>query len=142
MDKPKLFTMGYQGHKPADMLALVERMNAIVLDIRYSASSPNPSFTLTGFRTLLGSRYELCKDFGNVNYRGDGPIVLVDYTHGIRRVMEIAAKHPGKPLILMCGCHSPANCHRSVVARFLTDDGFSVSEVTWDKPQPSLFGGG
>jgi hypothetical protein len=39
-----------------------------------------------------------------------------------------------RPVILLCACHSPDGCHRTVVGTMLQRDGFTVREVNATRP--------
>lgn len=85
---------------------------------------------------LFGSRYRHVPGFGNVNYR-EGSIELADPERGWNAIQDIE-----RPIILMCGCQSPQDCHRSTVASILsTDIGSAPTHLQspTERTQPNLF---
>jgi uncharacterized protein (DUF488 family) len=134
----QVFTLGYSGRTPDEIRQIVEDHDAILFDIRFSPRSRVPQWTRKQLTALMGAdRYQHIKALGNQNYKGDGPVELVDYQAG---KAQIAAAD--RVVILMCACKHPQSCHRTVVAELLRADGFTVREVgeTSARPaQPALF---
>lgn len=136
----QIYTLGYSGRSPAEIKQLVDNLDAVLLDIRFSPRSRIPHWAGKNLRALLGeTRYQHLKALGNRNYKG-GPIALVDYEAG-----QAAITQAKRPVILMCVCHDYHTCHRAVVAERLRAAGFQVTELGPDDPtpqqpnQPSLF---
>ncbi|BDI33452.1 hypothetical protein CCAX7_55030 [Capsulimonas corticalis] len=130
---PTVYTMGYEGRKPADLLMIAERLDATIVDIRYRAWSAHPQWRHGALREFLGDRYARCVQLGNKRYRepanadGSRQIELVDAAAGAQYVLE----HPHS-VILMCGCRNAETCHRSNVARLLIDQyDQRVFEIMW-----------
>ena len=121
--KQDIYTTGYSKSKPSQIADLVESLNAILVDIRFSASSRNPAWSKTSLEKLLGERYVHCPAFGNALYRSGG-MQIADYAAG-----KALLEHIERPVILLCACHSPDDCHRTVVGTMLQRDGFTVREV-------------
>lgn len=119
---------GYAGRKVADLKALAEQHNAMVVDIRYAPFSRQPEWQRDRLRAALDGNYIHIQHFGNRNYRGDGPIVLVDPAAG----MAILNSLPVQTFILICVCRKADQCHRTTLARFLRDS-FSCREVGEDE---------
>jgi uncharacterized protein (DUF488 family) len=122
--KQDIYTTGYSKSKPSQITDLVESLNAILVDIRFSASSRNPAWSKTSLEKLLGGRYVHCPAFGNALYRSGG-MQIADYAAGKALLERI-----DRPVILLCVCHSPDGCHRTVVGTMLQRDGFTVREVS------------
>jgi len=124
-----VFTLGYTGRSPEEVVQLLESKGAVLFDIRFSANSRNFRFNKGYLTSLLKERYQHVKQLGNVNYKG-GPIEIEDYQAG--RAMIAASP---SPVILMCVCKDPRECHRTAVAARLRADGFTVQEIGMEAPK-------
>ena len=120
----QVYTIGYSGRSTEDMKAIIEDLDASLFDIRFSPFSRNPAWAGRNLRSVFGFRYFHVKNLGNANYKGDGPISILDYNAG-----RLAIEKSARPVILMCACGHYATCHRATVARMLQADGFTVEEI-------------
>ena len=105
-----VYTMGYSGRKLDDVQRIVQELEAVLFDIRFSPRSRSPVWNGANLRRVLGARYQHIKAHGNRNYKG-GAISVVDYEAG-----KAAIARSGRPEILMCVCRDCATCHRRTVA--------------------------
>ena len=122
----KIYTAGYTGHKPEQLKAIAEKLDAVVVDIRYSTKSRVPHWTNGYLLTLLGRDYKWNQFLGNRNYKS-GPIEIVDMVVGIRML-----NWETKNIILLCACKNRETCHRDVVAKEIErQTGEDVNEVDW-----------
>lgn len=126
----QVHTLGYSNIKLPRLAELVDELDAIVFDVRFSPRSRNPTWSGGNLRAVLGDRYRHVKDLGNRNYRG-GPIDLVDYEAGRQQIEQ-----SDKPVILMCVCSDYARCHRSTIAARLRAEGFQVTELPASPHEP------
>jgi rhodanese-related sulfurtransferase len=134
-EKGRLFTTGYTGKKPDDLLALAELNDAVVVDIRKSADSRWPHWKGAALADLLGGRYRHVPQLGNNNYKSGGQIVIADIEAGARIVLAIR-----QPVIMLCACERDAHCHRRVVADALRAQGYEVRELkSWTHEAGTLF---
>lgn len=131
----RIYTTGYTGKKPGDLLALARDNNAVIVDIRKSASSRVPCWRGPELASLLGERYVHAPQLGNNNYKAGGDIQIADIEGGVRAVLAIE-----KPaVILLCACERADICHRSVVAEALRERGQAVRELaSWTRDQGGL----
>lgn len=114
-----LYTLGYSGWNPEELRATAERLDALVVDVRFYPNSRNPSFRKGTLEQLLGERYLHLKPCGNKNFRNQREgIVLADEADCLR-VLEQLAKQ--QPLILLCACKRHEECHRSLLATLLAE---------------------
>jgi uncharacterized protein (DUF488 family) len=134
-----VYLVGYTGSKPERIQGLVQELDATLVDIRFSPRSRNPMWDQHALQAALGDRYVHCQALGNANYRGSG-IKLVNFEEG-KRLIEASSR----PVILLCACKDPEECHRTVVGAKLQAAGFQVTELNaLAKPkatQPTLWGG-
>jgi len=134
MNKPTIYTLGY-GKKPlAEIRALAEQLNALVVDVRYSPRSRKPEYNKSGFERVLNESYVHVPELGNLNYKNGGPIEIADYEEGVMRAVTFAEARGKSAIILMCVCWNPVTCHRTTVAERMQADGFTVL------PLPALTG--
>ena len=111
----QLFTVGYGNWTLDELAARITEMDAVLVDIRYSPTSRNPSWRQPALRAKLGRRYIYLPDFGNVNYKG-GPIVIHGFDSGARKLRALLAEHN---VVLMCVCRDYNRCHRKTVVEML-----------------------
>lgn len=107
-----LYTFGYSGRQPEELLALAEQLDAMVADIRFSPRSRVPQWSGGRLAKLLGYRYRHLPALGNRNYKG-GPMELVDPETGVAQVADLLAH---QPVILLCVCAEVERCHRRLAA--------------------------
>lgn len=127
----KVYTLGYSGRKPEQLLALLEDLDAVCFDIRLSARSMVPGWNKGPLSRLLGARYVHVPALGNLAYKTGGPIQIADYAAG-KALIEASEK----PVVLMCGCKDASLCHRSQVGAQLVAEGFEVVELPLRPTQP------
>ena len=115
----KIHTLGYSGWKIEDVEAVLERLDAILVDVRMVPRTRwTPLWNGQALRTRLGDRYVWLREFGNVNFKGTfEQIKIADFPAGEKRLRELIAT--GKAVVLMCGCRDVNVCHRKVVAERL-----------------------
>lgn len=113
-----LYTLGYTGLKPDDLISYLDHTGAMLVDVRFSAKSMQPRWTRKGLTEMVGQhRYIHIRALGNKNYKG-GPVELLDPDGA---VMEMAELLPLKPAILLCACADWRECHRTVAADWLAN---------------------
>jgi len=115
-----VYTFGYQGRDPRELLTLCKRKDAVVVDVRYSPRSRNPRWNRRMLEKVLGERYVWIREFGNKNYATGGRIKLVDFAAGVEKLNGLQYNC----CILLCQEADPDKCHRKVVARMLNRQGF------------------
>jgi uncharacterized protein (DUF488 family) len=121
-----IYTAGYSGHTPEELAKRAEALGAVVCDIRFKPVSRRPEWNRSRLASLLGTRYVWLQAFGNVNYKSDGPIELLNAPKGLMAIESL----PG-PVILLCFCKEAEGCHRSEVARLLHEQGIKTQELVW-----------
>lgn len=109
----KLYTIGYALWTLRQVVRLIRRLDAILVDVRFSRRTRKREFTPKALGGALGGRYVWAGDLGNVNYKG-GRIRIKNLSAGLGQLAELSSG--GKPLVLMCVCADVAVCHRKVVA--------------------------
>jgi uncharacterized protein (DUF488 family) len=138
-----IYTLGYSGWTIEDVEAVLDRLDAILVDVRMVPRSRwAPEWNAVVLAKRFGERYVWLKQFGNRNYKGTfEQIEIADFPAGEKRLREITST--GKAVVLLCGCRDVNLCHRKVVADWLA--GLWKAEVTHlTRPekistQPTLF---
>ena len=136
MPSISLYTLGYAQWTIDEVVLKIRSMRALLVDVRRSPHTTKPGFTRTALMERDRMHYVHVPEFGNVNYRA-GPIQLADPEGGAEALRDVA-----RSIVLMCGCQSPHDCHRSTVAAFLSSRwNLSVTHLRspTEQPQPSLF---
>lgn len=116
----KVYTAGYQQLKTVERLKqLAGERGATVIDIRFSPRSRQPEWDKAALEKTFGGiaeRYSHLPHFGNVNYKGGGPIKLNAPQTGKTLIKYFLIE---RPVILLCACWNVETCHRKVVAELL-----------------------
>ena len=127
----ELYHCGYPGRAPEDLRRIAERLDATVVDIRYSAlMAAEPRWRGDTLRELLGDRYVRCIALADHAGCGaeTGDISIIDFHRGVDFLREIAG-----PRILLCGCRDSRRGHRAAVARRLwLEYRCDSRELDWD----------
>ena len=111
-----IYTLGYSGWGIEDVEAVLDRLDAVLVDVRMVPRSRwAAAWNSAVLAKRLGDRYAWLREFGNVNYKGTfEQIEIADFPAGETRLREIAAT--GKAIVLLCGCRDINVCHRKVLA--------------------------
>lgn len=125
-----LYTYGYTGGSMEDLKAFTEA-SALILDIRYSTNSRVAHWRGDALRLALKPNYEHVRDFGNINYREDADIELVNAERGLKNLR--LAMNVYSDVVLLCACKNVDSCHRLTVAEMAIEDGI-VNVVTHLSP--------
>ena len=114
-----IYTLGYSGWKIEDVEAVLNRLDAILVDVRMVPRSRwAQAWNASALHSRLGNRYVWLKQFGNRNYKGTvDQIEIADFPAGEKRLRELTAT--GKAVVLLCGCRDVEVCHRKVLAQWL-----------------------
>ena len=141
-NRPTLYTLGYSGWRIDDIEATLQRLDAILVDVRMVPRSRAPIWNGTTLHKRLGERYVWLKEFGNRNYRGTvDQIEIADFPAGRERLAKLlgtlappsataipspahatgptSAPATGRSVILLCGCPDVNQCHRKTLADWL-----------------------
>jgi len=134
-----IYTLGYSGWKLDDIRAAVDRLDAVLVDVRMVPRSRCPQWNGSTFFRMFGDRYVWLKEFGNRNYKGTvEQIVILDFPAGEKRVADLASG--GRAIILLCGCADVNQCHRKVLAERLAE-AWSANVVHLTSPAKQDFPG-
>lgn len=96
-----IYTIGYQQLAQPRLVEIVSHLGAVLIDVRSSPRSRKASFGGRQLAEALGAVYEAAPHLG-----GRGEIA----DQAIAALASSAVR--GRPLLLMCQEHAPAECHR------------------------------
>lgn len=136
----KIYTLGYSGWAIEDVEAVLDRLDAILVDVRMVPRTRwAAAWNSAVLARRLGERYTWLRAFGNVNFKGTfEQIKIADFPAGEQRLREITAT--GKAVVLMCGCRDVNVCHRKVLAERLAQAwGAEIEHLT--RPDKETSGG-
>lgn len=107
-----LYTIGYACWMPNQVMSMLDRFGAVLVDIRLNPVTTKPGFSKADLQRKFGGRYHWCQDLGNTAYK-DGDIQIRDINTGIEYIEKLLHL---SPVVLMCGCKDVQHCHRRVAA--------------------------
>lgn len=141
---PVVCTIGYHGHSPESLVALLKRHRVRrVVDVRWNPVSRKPGFGRQQLQDGLrsgGIAYEHIRELGvppeirgRTIHRGDVAglrrYVRQRTSRHVRRFLELPRIRPGYDCLL-CVEANPSECHRSIISRHLaTKYGFTVRHL-------------
>ena len=117
----RIYTLGYSGRTPEQVEWAALLRSAVLVDVRLRPRSRDPAWTAGRLRAALGDRYVHLRGFGNLNYRGDGPIRLADFAGALAELRDWLDRTGGENVMLLCVCRDVETCHRRVVAERLAE---------------------
>ena len=122
-----LYTLGYTGIEPFQLLSLAQFLRAVVIDTRYSSRSRAPQWNGMELAKLFGKRYEHLPALANLNYKSGGPIEI-----NLPNIQQVVSILTGQSVILICSCPDVETCHRRIVAG-MVKAAFSCSVIHLSK---------
>lgn len=116
-----LYTAGYTGRDPAEILAMAQMLGATIVDVRLHPRSRVEHWNGYALRRYLeaqGQRYHHIPALGNLNYKTPNlPIELKDPEMGAFELRGLLKK---SCCVILCSCKCPDECHRSTVAGLMS----------------------
>lgn len=126
--KIKFYTTGCAGKDVNDLKPMLDRLDAILVDVRFSPTSEIMFWRQVYLKTLLRGKYHHVAQLGNRAFRNEATQVQ-HLDLGIKILVSFNAN-----AVLMCECADPEQCHRLVIARELRRKGFDAEELAGWKP--------
>lgn len=118
-----IYTTGYTDKNIADLPNLLENLDAVLVDIRFSPYSKNLVWTKDYLSLLLKRRYQHIPQLGNRAYK-EGKIQIQNIELGIRLITNLEYN-----AVLLCACKNLDQCHRFTIMNELLKRGFEVKEI-------------
>lgn len=121
--KIKFYTTGYAGKDIEDLKPLLDALDAVLVDVRFSPTSDLMRWRQVYLKALLREKYRHIPQLGNrANRAGLNQIQHLEL--GLKVLVSF-----GTNAVLMCECADRRDCHRLVIAKELRRRGFKAEEV-------------
>lgn len=121
--KIKFFTTGCAGKDINDLKPMLDRLDAILVDVRFSPTGEIMFWRQIYLKTLLREKYHHVPQLGNRSFR-EGKAQIQNLELGIKILVSFNAN-----AVLICGCADLKECHRNIVAQELRRRGFEAEEL-------------
>jgi uncharacterized protein (DUF488 family) len=121
--KIRFYTTGYAGEDINDLKPMLNTLDAVLVDVRFSPTSEIMRWRGIYLKTLLREKYYHVSPLGTRAFRlGRSQIQNLDL--GIRILISFNAN-----AVLMCECDDLKTCHRLMIAEELWHRGFEANEL-------------
>jgi uncharacterized protein (DUF488 family) len=147
MEKPRIFTIGYEGADASRFLStLKDEGVATLADVRAVALSRKRGFSKSALREALagqGIGYEHFVTLGTPKEgrqaarAGDADLMRRIYCDEVlatepaqEALRDLEALAQAQPVCLLCFERDPAHCHRRILAQRLGERGFETVDLT------------
>lgn len=117
------YTTGYAGKDINDLKPMLDALDAVLVDVRFSPTSEIVFWRQIYLKTLLREKYHHLPQLGNRAFR-EGKAQIQNLDLGIKILVTFNSN-----AVLMCGCEDAEKCHRSVIAQELRRKGFDAQEL-------------
>lgn len=121
----RIFTTGYTGKDINDLKPLVEKLEAVLIDIRFSPNSQIMVWRQIYLKALLGKKYLHILNLGNRSYKEHGKISIQNLQLGVETLLSLNTNS-----ILFCACENIENCHRRLISVALQNRTVETFEIT------------
>ena len=119
----RFYTTGFSGKDINDLKPMLDALDAVMVDVRFSPASEIMRWRQIYLKTLLRERYHHLPQLGNRVFR-EGRMQIQNLDLGIRVLISFAAN-----AVLMCECADPKTCHRLAITQELRRRGFKTEEL-------------
>ena len=123
----KIYATHAAGKDVAQLLSLLIRLEAILIDIRLAPSAQPLKWSKTYLKLLLKNKYLHVPTLGNRTAEGrsyTGKPAIHNLALGIKIITDLKIN-----LVLFCACENEKTCHRRVIIRELAKQGREVLEI-------------
>lgn len=131
--KIRFYTAGYAGKDINDLKPILNSLDAVLVDIRFSPTSEIMFWRQIYLKALLREKYHHVPQLGNRAFR-EGKVQIQNLDLGIKILVSFNSN-----AVLMCGCDDVKECHRSVIAEELRRKGFNAEELKNWKSDKTTF---
>ncbi len=136
----ELFTIGYGGREPRDLVAILVRNDIqTVVDVRlrpdraYSGAFVKARSADRGIEKTFSDAtitYRSLPELGNIFLEHE------DWESPYKRLLQLAGELLTRrllelptPICLLCAERDPARCHRALIAEYLSQQGWQVTHI-------------
>jgi uncharacterized protein (DUF488 family) len=121
--KTKFYTTGYAGKDINDLKPMLDALNAVLVDVRFSPTSEIMRWRQIYLKALLREKYHHLPQLGNRAFR-EGKAQIQNLDLGIKILVSFNSN-----AVLMCGCEDVKQCHRLIIAEELRRKGYEAEEI-------------
>lgn len=119
----KFYTTACAGKDINDLKPMLDRLGAVLVDVRFSPTSEVMRWRQIYLKTLLREKYHHVPQLGSRAFR-EGRNQIQNLDLGIRILLSFNSN-----AILMCGCADLKMCHRRVIAQELRRKEYEAEEL-------------
>ena len=121
--KIKFYTTGYAGKDINDLKPMLDALDTLLIDVRFSPTSELMRWRQIYLKALLREKYHHVPQLGNRAFR-EGKAQIQNLDLGIKILVSFNSN-----AVLMCCCEDVKECHRLVIAEELRRKGFEAEEI-------------
>lgn len=121
--KIKFYTTGYAGKDINDLKSLLDALDAVLVDVRFSPTSEIMRWRQIYLKTLLREKYYHVPQLGSRAFR-ERKAQIQNLDLGIKILVSFNTN-----AVLMCECADLKACHRLSIAHELMRKGFEAEEL-------------
>jgi uncharacterized protein (DUF488 family) len=123
LQKIKFYTTSYVGMNIDYLKPMINGLDAVLVDVRFSPISVVLRWRHVYLKTLLREKYHHVAQLGSRAFR-QGKAQIQNLNLGIQILVSFNAN-----AVLMCECADPKECHRLIISQELQRKGFEVEEL-------------
>ncbi len=127
--KNKIYTTGFTGKDVADLPMLLENLDAVLADVRFTPFSKDFEWRREYLKLLLKNKYRHVSAFGNRSH-DENNFTINNFNLGLK-VIESWNEN----VVLMCECAEFQKCHRFVLLNEFSKKDYQVVEIEDWKPK-------
>lgn len=121
--KIRFYTTAYAGKDINDLKSMLDRLDAVLVDVRFSPTDEIMRWRQIYLKTLLRENYHHISQLGSRETR-EGRIQIQHLDLGIKILISFNSN-----AVLMCGCPDSKTCHRRNIAEELRRKGYEAEEL-------------
>jgi uncharacterized protein (DUF488 family) len=123
LPKIKYYTTGFAGKDINDLKTMLDRLDAVLIDVRFSPTGETMRWRKIYLKALLREKYHHLPHLGSRVFR-EGKAQIQNLDLGIKILLSFNAT-----AVLMCECDDTRECHRLLIAQELWNKGFEAEEL-------------
>lgn len=129
----KFYTTGFSGKDINDLKPMLNALDAVLVDVRFSPTSETMRWRQIYLKTLLRAKYHHLPQLGNRAFR-ESSFSIQNLDLGIKVLLSFSSN-----AVLMCECADLETCHRRVIAQELRRKGYEAEELkSWKTAERNL----
>lgn len=121
--KIKFYTTGYAGRDINDLKPMLDRLGAVLVDVRFSPSSEIMFWRQVYLKVLLREKYHHVLQLGTRVFQ-EGRTAIQNLDLGIKIILSFDSD-----TVLMCGYADSKTCHHRIGAQGLRRKGYRAEEL-------------